>query len=386
MSKSINKRVEQVKNEHLELLKMVKEKISENSDNFQNHTNEILNTLEYDEENVKKYEATVQAQELVVSLTKQILEAKDLEEIIAIRKKLNYYINKIKRELKNRGLSETVIVNFQEQSITLRKSIANYIRFIKREDNICEIDKLYSNYDNLSAEEINNLKKYLAKEKRYNKRNFDFLTGKEKVKTDSINKEASSTPILEMDTKTKESHQELAPDVKEDKNGSIEDSIAVSEISVDDFNSLQIDDDNGDLMFITGELPYEELSNYFKKRIDSFGQMYNIVDTYDYEYHHFGKNVLNFFRNIPRYVHNKKAIQLMVKEYLLFYRGDDLSSFIEYTKRRNSISKNLKCIFSKSYLFTNDATYLNEHENCAKWMYDFCQKKSLTLCVKKLAA
>ena len=51
MSKSINKRVEQVKNEHIELLNMVKEKISENSDNFQNHTNEILATLEYDEEN-----------------------------------------------------------------------------------------------------------------------------------------------------------------------------------------------------------------------------------------------------------------------------------------------------------------------------------------------
>ncbi len=368
MSKSINKRVEQVKNEHIELLNMVKEKISENSDNFQNHTNEILATLEYDEENVKKYEATVQAQELIVSLTKQIIEAKDLEEIIAIRKKLNYYINKIKKELKNRGISETILINFQEQSNTLRKSISNYIRFIKREDNICEIDKLYSNYNYLSDEEVNHLKKCLAKEKRYNKRNYDSLIGKEKikkekVKTDSLNEKAFNDTMLEM-----------SDDNIDYSN--------ITEFSTDDSDLLE----SNDLMFVSSEVSYEELSDYFKKRVESFNQMYNVVDTYDYQQKSFGKNVISFFRNIPRYIHNKKAIQEMVKDYLLFYRGDDFSSFIEYTKRRNSIQKNLKCIFDQSQLFTQDAKYLNEHESCARWMYDFYQKRSLTVCVRKLAA
>ena len=86
MSKSINKRVDTIKDEHAKLLNMVKEKISENSTNFQNNANEVMAVLKYDEKNIKKYEAMVNAQELIVSLTKQIIEAKSVEEVVAIRK------------------------------------------------------------------------------------------------------------------------------------------------------------------------------------------------------------------------------------------------------------------------------------------------------------
>lgn len=364
MSKGINKRIDKVKTEHAELLNMIKEKISENSNNFQEHAKEILATLEYDEANIKKYEAMVKAQELVVSLTKQILDAKSVEEVIAIRKKLNYYINKIKGELKSREISDVIVFDYQEKANTLRKSIAEYIRFFKREENICEIERLSSNYGNLSPEELLNLRKSLTKENRYNRRNINSL------------KERENNPetIIRVNNSLEEPRKKAKKDLAQNK---AEENFCLKKIK---------NDGESDIMFVTGELPYEEMSKYFMKRVDSFDKMYDIAEIQNYQNNGLGRNVLTFFRNLPRYIHNKKAIRKMLKDYFYFYRGEDLSSYIQYMKKENSISEVLKGIFDNSYLFTNEETYLNERQRCARWMYDFCQKKSATLCVRKLTA
>ena len=104
---------------------------------------------------------------------------------------------------------------------------------------------------------------------------------------------------------------------------------------------------------------------YFKKS-------YNIKDTLDYQKHSFGNNLISFIYNLPRYIHNKKAIKHMKNDYYLYYRGKDFQSFINYSIKRNSIKNSLRCIFSNSYLYSNELIYLNNHQNCYKWIYNSC--------------
>ena len=164
-------RIEKIKSDHAELLKKVRESIITNHENLKGNIEEVVTVLDFDEKSIKKQEATIKAQELVTTLTKEILDAKTKEEIIEIRKRLNYYINKIKTEIKRRELDESYLNAYQEKVTYLRKDIAKYIRFLKREENISEIDHLYSNYDNLNKEEMTDLKKALKREINYNRRN-----------------------------------------------------------------------------------------------------------------------------------------------------------------------------------------------------------------------
>ncbi len=372
MSNTINERVLTIKEEHLELLKMAREKIMANKDNFDNCANEVIPVLEYDNENIKKYEAMVNAQELVVNLTKQILDAKDVEEMVAIRKKINYYINKIKGELKKREVSQEITDTYQGEVTSLRKSISGYIRFFKREDNICEIERLSNNYENLSLEEMDNLKKCLKRENNYNKRNIKAFKDEEIIKQEEVKEE--NKPIYkligdvyyEIENNTSNSNIPTSMDIEEEN--------IKSEVSLIQERTLKMN---------AKDLTYEETNDYFNECINNFVSQYDVKETINYQKNNVGKNILTFFQNIPKYIHNKKAIQNMKKDYYLFYRGSDLKSFMVYMRKRNSIQNGLKCIFSNSHLFSNDIAYLNEHENCAKWMHDYCVQKSLPIWVKQ---
>ena len=130
---------------------------------------------------------------------------------------------------------------------------------------------------------------------------------------------------------------------------------------------------------------YEDAHSYFKNRIDNYDRYYGIQKTYDYKKKKIGINVVNFFRNVPRYVHNKKAIERMEKDSYIYYGGSDFTSFIEYMKKRNSIHQIIKCLFCRSHLFTSDMNCLFEHEYCTKWMYEHCQGKVLVPVLKNVA-
>ena len=157
-------RIAKIKNDHAELLKRVRNSIVENDSILTESIKEVINVLDFDEKCIKKQEAMNSAQELIADLTKEIIEAKTKEEVFEIRKKLNYNINKIKAEIKKRNVDEKYLNDYQVKITYLRKDIASYIRFLKREDNIVEIDKLYSNYNNLTKEEMTTLKKALKRE------------------------------------------------------------------------------------------------------------------------------------------------------------------------------------------------------------------------------
>lgn len=406
MNNSISERVEKIKREHIELLEMAREGILQNRENFMSEVEDVITVLDYDQENVKKYTAMKEAQELIATLTQQIVEAKDVEEIVALRKKLNYYINKIKAELKRREASPEILEQYQEKATYLRKEIAGYIRFLKREDNIAQIETLSSRYDQLSLEEADTLKKCLRREVNYNTRNKKArLETKQTVEKEKSVEEQleefdvvdsgaavagatdtaqSSDIVFAMDTPVQD-------ESAEDRDRQIEEIISEfgrGEVPQQDKFSFSFAD-VPEILLAREDQPYEEKVSFeeadssLQRAAKGFEERYDIQPTLDYHRHGIGRNILHFFRNLPAYFHNKRAIQMMEKDYYLYYSGSDLASYMAYLKRRNSIKQGLKCIFNRSYLYTNEFRYLNHHDKCSKWMYDFCVRNSMPIDISK---
>ena len=363
-------RIEKIKSDHAELLRRVRDSIVENHGILKEEIEEVVQVLDFDEKSIKKYEATLNAQELVTTLTKEILEAKTKEEVFEIRKKLNYYMNKIKAEIKRRELDESYLNDYQIKVTYLRKDIAKYIRFLKREDNIAEIDRLYSDYENLTQEEMTNLKKALSREVSYNRRNL--AESKEEVVTEekSIEKEIS-TEVVEKDL-TK------SFDIRENDNP-FRLTISDDGLQEANFHLKEVPQRPGN-QYITQDIQtasYAEVEKYLSGKVSDYNRRYRVRQTYDYSKTHLGKNMVNFFKNLPLYVHNKKAIKRMKNDYYRFYNGHDLGSYIEYLKRRNSIANGLKCMFSRTHLFNNND--IIKHEKCTMWLYEFCIRHHLDL-------
>ena len=364
-------RIEKIKKDHAELLKMVRDNITNKQDNLSENIKDVIKVIELDEKSIKKQEAAVKAQELIADLTKEIIEAKTKEEVFEIRKKLNYNINKIKAEIKKRNIDENNLNEYQERATYLRKDIAKYIRFLKREDNIVEIERLYSNYDKLTKEEMKELKKALTKEVNYNRRN--------KV---SFNEE-NIMEIVKQET--------VMPVTKKEFN-------KVERVKGNPFIMAKSPIPNPEEVFHYKKTkPKRHMYHYFVKDIDTvnfpevetyldakvanYNREYRIRPTKDYSERSLGKNIAHFFKNLPSYIHNKKAMKRMKDDYYKYYNGNDLGSYIEYTKRRNSILENLKCIFSKSHLYSNKN--LIQHDKCAKWLYEFCKKHGMDISFQK---
>ncbi len=422
MKNKMNEKIAKVKKEHEQLMSLASEQILKNNEDVQEYSNEMLSVLEYDEKSIKKYQATVGAQNLIVSLTEQILNATTAEEIVDLRKKINYNITKIRAELKRRNVSQDVTENYNNQVSSLRKSIAVYIRFIKRGENISEIDRLSANMDNLSKEELTTLKKCLQKENRYNKRNLTAFENKEEEiskepKTQTIASEKTAmafdkprvdkplNSFAELHRKDLDDfhYMPLPPIAKPDKplssfarlrrkglndfhymplpptqkNNAIKASLidkkkqnnyALAPVSSENTNNYSI-------KIISEDIPYEETSEYFNESLDQFSECFDVVKTLNYSQGKFVKNTINFIRNIPRYIHNKKAIAEMERQCSAYYTGYDFISFIECMKKRNSIQKVIRFILKDSSLTASERASLGDHESCSKWMYNFCAER-----------
>lgn len=364
-------RIEKIKSDHAELLKMVRNSIIENKGQVSESIKDVISVLDFDEKCIKRQEATLKAQELVESLTNEILEAKTKEEVFEIRKKLNYNINKIKAEIKKRNIDEKYLNDYQAKITYLRKDIAKYIRFLKREDNIMEIDRMYSNYKKLNLEELSTLKKALSKEVNYNRRNIkEFKEPKEvvsyeeeKVENEEIVAEVEideSENPFKLESQ-KEELQEMPFSIKKD-------SPAPRRPGYYFEKSIR-------------NVEFPEVETYLKSRIKSYNIQYGILPTEDYNKGKLSENIIHFIHNIPKYNHNKKIIKQMKSDYHQYYRGSDFKSYIEYLKKRNSIKEGLKCIFSRTHLYSNNT--LIEHEKCSMWLYEFCRRNGMDIVFQK---
>ena len=520
-------KIAKVNSERVIMLNKAKENISQKNVTLSDNLENTINTLEFDEKNVKKYKSIIKAKEMIASLTEEILNAKSVEDIVKLRSKINYYINKIKKELQKRNVSQTLYDETYNQVKYLRKDIATYIRFLKRESTLEEINNSCSNVDKLSSDEKNKLKKQLRNEHNYNKRYMkknaineivlvndeqaEEINNEENAQIESCeniiaeNSLEESTPseveyvqetYYESNVETpsydetpqetfeeeqtisedifakraaipelqrdvlfsavpqqpqidlnkyldfieeykKEKKEEQTPQISDSsKNSQVTEAMILSAIAkIEEKSSREIDattfiseelvdnildyvdekkaerlekekNHQAEMCFseqpedsnecVIDESAFEgsqfiDIERDLANRISYFRKQYKLSPIVSYN-GSFIKNITSFLRNIPKYRVNQRIIKVMEKDYNTYYHGQDLCSFLEYSKKRNSIRFALETIFNKSRLTRREIECLTNHDMCLEWITEFyCQQdiecdEELTLYKKRNAS
>lgn len=375
MSNNINDKITNIKEERELLIQKTTNDIEKTKISLTNETNTIIASLE---KNEKKNIELAKIQELIASLIQDIANSKDETEIIKIRKRLNYYINKIKKELIKRGISETEIKEYEGKVSDIRQNISKYIRFIKRNKNIAEIEQLNNKFGELLEDDVKKLKKMISLEKKYNKK---YLNNTNKVKkekksispSDDINrlfneelekmmKENNIEPLYSKEDIIDEESLpkvELNPKTEEDSQG-----FEIFQLDLEEIKRRATDETK-----LEEYTDYNNITEFLDTKINIYRKRYGIIELQDYD-KLIAKNFLIFIKNFSKFIKNKKKINAMKKDNVFFYGGSDLTSFIEYSKQRNSIKNALKSIFSKTSIFHNEGQQLSEQERCIKWIID----------------
>ena len=359
MNNRIDERINRIKKDRQELLLVVSSSIKNNGNIVSADVKKISEIIDYDEKCLKNYEAIIKTQNLIASLTEAIASANSEEEIIKIRKKLNYYINKVKMELKKRNVSEEYVNKYSESIGNLRKDVAKYIRVLKRENKLLEIDKLYHESDKLMPEEYEKFQKLVSNEIRYNRRNLNYKSKENKEKNIEV-----VTPVTIIE-----------PSIEEEKTQEVSEPVTNVEYLAED---VIVDAKNeGKIGFILSSKDFKNVDiEYFNSKIESYDRQYQIQVPYSYEKSIFTR-VNSMFKNIPLYKQNKKIIKKMKDDSQMYFSNNELISYIAYLTKVNSIKHGLKSIFNKTYLYSREGKLLNDHTRCMEWLLNYCRKNFL---------
>jgi hypothetical protein len=160
-------RLKAIREDREKLLRMVKKSLEENNEQVVYSAKNIERVIEYDENNMKKYENILKVREYIENIATGIINSKSKEEVEALRGELNKAIAKVRREMKKRNIDET---KYNQDILSLRKDISKYIRIVKREETLNTIEDLSKRVDTLNEEELLELRKLLRREKSYNTR------------------------------------------------------------------------------------------------------------------------------------------------------------------------------------------------------------------------
>ena len=304
-----------IKEDNSTLLKNVKEELNSNSDSFKTSIDTLSGEV--------KLNKISEVKELINTLTIEIDNASDIETIMELRKKLNYFINKIKKELEKREIVSNTVEEFKNKTVDYRKSIAKEIRYLKRIKNIEEIERLNASADILSEEGLLNLKKMIRREQNYNNKNLK-----------------PSKPVKKENT------------------------LKIKNIKVNKTNTTKLIEQNS--KSINESL--SEISTFYKL---------NKLPEYDKGV---GANVFTLVKNIPSYLRNKKILSSIDTENEVFDKKV-LKGFVEFNKKRNSIRLTLREIISPKYKSSIESLYLKSDYYCSYWIkncYNMSYSKSLT--------
>ena len=329
-----------IKRERLELLKAIRERLTDGSSDLSLNINNIFEVLKKDEISIKKFESLTKAQKIIEGLAKEILSSNDPEEISNIRRKLNYYINKIKKELLSRGLSEEVIEEYMTRVRFFRKNISLLIRTLKRKEKIKEIQYLL-----VSKEDKHRLSKLIRYENRFNNK---YLNRGEEV----------LEPVIEM-IKVEEPTTDIEEISSIDETGALE-----------ELNKIVTEEE------VKYDMPDEEvltnsIDEYFETGINKYQKKYKTTELYEYD-GNFKQRLISLFKNIPIIINNWKEIDRMFED-IEEDNSLDLVSYAEYLKYRNSFEYHFKSLFKNTKLFSEDK-YLAIHDNCVEWIKEFCNE------------
>lgn len=348
-----SERINKIREQRKQLLSSVRDSIIFSNNSVSRSFSDVEWILSLYEKNSKKCEAIIKAQDFIQQLTIEIAECNDANKAIEIRKKLNYYIRKIKTELKNRGINDDFVQKYSDNVDNLRKNIAKYIRYLKRESNITEIEKLNNDVDNLSSEDREKLRKLLRNEVRYTANNMkaNNLIPKKKEKVGMPSNKALDNIFLD----------ENLPKRKE-----------ISEMYLEDKPVRRSNIADLSLEGVSSDLEFRDMSRKsLEDGIGLYDMKYHVYDLHEFE-GSFSKRMAALLKNIPIYFKNKSRIKNMKQEVNMYYGGDDLIQYISYIEKINSIKYGLKKLFMGSKLYSKEAYYLKWNDIYEKLLRSCC--------------
>ena len=388
-----------IKNNQRKLLELVRNKLTENNPIFNLNTKKIVDVITHDDQMVKKYEAVVKAQQLIEEYTEKIKNSSSVLEIMEIRKELNKCINKVRKEMVNRGFENTDIDNYFEDIKKYRKIISQKLRFLKRENKISEIDSL-NDRDDLTEEETIRLSKLVKNELSYGKRN--------------LNADDKSTIIVSREVKVEKEEpivtkEEPKEEIKEEtKEGIIEpiqepvkpfDKYIVGGINdkgeinkpqgckffVNPNDPIKVDPNKEENNEIKEQEPRKEfprrtppkvnntvqnntIRDYISDKVDEYIEKYDVIIPDGYG-ESIIKNLRIFGGNLYNLAHNKGTAKLMFKDGAATgYSEPVLSVYAKYIRSESGIFKNFIGAFRRSALVSRREHYREEHERCINWI------------------
>ena len=347
----IDKKIDIIIEERKELLEYTKNNLKQNGLNLIQHIDIIEQVLNKDEENINKYYNILKTKDMIKKLSQEIINCDSMEQITKLRKKLNYYLNKVKKEIQSRNLTNKESQEYYNKTNYLRKDISKYLRFMKRENNLNQIVSLQLK-ENLTKEEQDKLKYLIKLEHSYNRK---YLKNHRnpRVKLDDYRKSSIK----------KRNFDGMIDYHKKDLNTS---SSSLEKVSIERGSTKS---------FMENNHTYASFDDYLCSRIEEYESRYNIRKPNDYN-NGFKENVMNFFKNIPIYKKNKKNIKLVEQNNI---ENNELLGFIAYVKNSNSLTEGLKSIFKKTKLEETEKESLITHYASVEWIKNFCENNRIPL-------
>ena len=312
-----NKKIEKIINDNKILINEAKQDILYNKTQLVKNLDYCFFAITFNENNSKKAERFNREKKYILDSIEEISNVEDVDKICDLRKKMNYYLGKMRKELEAKNESSEMLDNLQDSLLSYRKSVARYVRYLKRGTNINQIISLNDKYDSLSDEEKVNLKKIIKREQNYNCKNLKVHNARILDGTLVINKK----------------------------------------VPVNKIDAGLIDKDK------------KSVADYLDDQIQIYNSRYNLKPLLSYD-KYFGNNAVKLVRNVPSYLHNKAIIKVMEEDYAVMNRKKDLKGYIEYHKARNSVLLALKAILVKTYRESESRRRLEDDHYCKRWIAD----------------
>lgn len=402
---TIDEKIKNIDDERLSLLNNVKSSLINRKNDLDFNMEKTLTYLTFYDKNAKEYKAILRAKNTINSLLEEIVNAKNEEDIIKIRKRLNYYINLLKNELKDRHISESRLNRLYDSITVTRKDIAFYLRILKRRKNIEEIDQLYKS-NQLSFEQKDRLKKLITNERRYNKINNNkvniyLVDNKPYNNSKEVKERYEYEELKQLFLKNKKVNNiENIEDTYEDNNDVLEtQKKEVNNLAIKN-NSLAIANSNFKLeknkllkspqkniikaLFNKFDINYNNLLEELRLKVQIFKNNYNHITPHRYQGNILNK-IVTFIKNISLYKYNNKQISIIEQEHNYNFEDEDLKAYLEYIKKQNSLEYALSNIFNNSNLSKREKECLDNHYRCAEWISRYYINDSNSLTYIKIA-
>ncbi len=364
MIKPSNETLDQIKSDRIALLKLVRDSITSDQSPVLNSIDTTLELISKDEAATKQLEAITKAKEMIATLMTNATLATTDEELIAVRKSLNYYLNKVKREIQKRKMSEELYDKYYESMSYLREDISECLRAMKRQVKLDRLATLIDS-DSLTAEELKELKAGLNNEKRFNKRLLEKYGSSEGVQRKP---KKSPAKVGEQAQSSEPPQAGLQLFQESDETASLEESLEESlGLAIPKTSNQDAPDDITDfiseLKAITQSKPEDTSDMLFgtwQSEIKDHYNRYSLETPREYGGHFF-KNIGTLFSNIGIYHRNKKRAKYMIYDYNIYCHSESLGRLIDYTLYSNSIRGAVSEIFRNTALGRHESEKAREH-------------------------